>query len=652
MRFHFLLYSLIPLLGNSQIAPIKIPEADLNYVRQTIDSLDDLLKSGQAKKFNFTCLLPQHQICVVRNNEISLSNDAMVVKGKQKDAYIYMVALKRAALDLYNRKDYQKAVIYWRKALEIAVEEKFLFDEIHDIRVALNNVFFLTGDYHNVMEISSDGLSKALKLHDLESISHFNNVLGCIMMKLKNFDMSGRYFSEELRFAREGANKRSEAHALLNFADLCIAEAKMPEAMDYVSKALNIYRSEAPNIVTERTAYTYNKLAEGYRQMGNNIEALRFNLEAIQVSSIAPGVNQYDRAAYFINAGTIYYNIGKNDSALYFLRKSLFIAKSIKHRELMRDTYDQLSVVFAAKHVFDSAFFYQRNFNSLNDSLLSENNERDIMQREASLQIERQKRIQDSELAKQQLWRNVIIAVALVLLITLGSLYNRYRLRQKNLYQQELNKQQNVLFNAIANTQEQERKRIARDLHDSLGSVLSAAKLKMAAARDSRPELSENEHFQTGIHLLDEASSDLRDISHNIMPATLSKLGLIPALKNLCNNISSEKGLQINFIAYDLEERLEEQTEISIYRIMLELINNIVKHAQASKATVQLIRYPSYINITIEDNGKGFDFNKISASKNGIGLGNVAARVEYLKGRMEVDSGTDKGTTIILEIPV
>ena len=85
---------------------------------------------------------------------------------------------------------------------------------------------------------------------------------------------------------------------------------------------------------------------------------------------------------------------------------------------------------------------------------------------------------------------------------------------------------------------------------------------------------------------------------------------------------------------------------------MLELINNIVKHAQASKATVQLIRYPSYINITIEDNGKGFDFNKISASKNGIGLGNVAARVEYLKGRMEVDSGTDKGTTIILEIPV
>ncbi len=652
MRSCLLLNLLLAISGYSQVASIKVPPEDLSYIRRNMDSLEIMLKSGTATFGKSRCLLPEHSLYVVRNNEIIYSAIAREVKGRKKEAYIMMVALKRAALDLYNLKDYEKAVIYWRKALEIAIEEQFVHDEIHDIRVALNNVFFLTGDYNNVMEISSDGLSSSIKIHDLEGMSHFNNVLGCIMMKLKNFDMAFRYFSEELRFAREAVNKRTEAHALLNFADLYIAQARMTEAVDYVTKALAIYRSDVPNIVTERTAYTYNKLAEGYRQMGLNKEALRFNREAIRIADIASGVNHYDRAAYFINAGSIFYNTRNEDSALYYLRRALSIAVTIKHRELMRDAYDLLSVIFAGQHIFDSAFFYQRNFHNLKDSLLNENNERDILQREASLQIERQKRIQQSELAKQQRWRNIIIAIALVILISLGFLYNRYRLRQKNMYQKQLIKQQNELFNAIAATQEQERKRIARDLHDSLGSVLSAAKLKMAAVRDERPELSENEQFQTGISLLDEASSDLRDISHNIMPATLSKLGLIPALKNLCNNISSSKGLQISFMAYDLEERLDEQTEISIYRIMLELINNIVKHAQASKATVQLLRYPEYINITIEDNGKGFDLNKIAVNKNGIGLGNVAARVEYLKGKVEVDSSADKGTTIIIEIPV
>jgi signal transduction histidine kinase len=127
---------------------------------------------------------------------------------------------------------------------------------------------------------------------------------------------------------------------------------------------------------------------------------------------------------------------------------------------------------------------------------------------------------------------------------------------------------------------------------------------------------------------------------------------LVPALKNLINKISSSKGLQVQFLTHELNSRLDEQTEISIYRIILELINNIVKHANATKATVQLIKYPDYINITIEDNGKGFDVSKINDEKTGIGLGNVAARVNYLKGKIEIDTRPGKGTTIVIDIPL
>ena len=151
--------------------------------------------------------------------------------------------------------------------------------------------------------------------------------------------------------------------------------------------------------------------------------------------------------------------------------------------------------------------------------------------------------------------------------------------------------------------------------------------------------------------MLDEASTELRNISHNIMPATLSKLGLEAALQNLIGKIAAHSNIQINFTTHGLENRIEEITEMSIYRIVLELINNIVKHAAAKKVTLQLIKYPTYINLVIEDNGVGFNFEKIMEEKKGIGMGNIFSRVDYLKGTIEIDSLPGKGTTVIIEIP-
>ena len=115
-------------------------------------------------------------------------------------------------------------------------------------------------------------------------------------------------------------------------------------------------------------------------------------------------------------------------------------------------------------------------------------------------------------------------------------------------------------------------------------------------------------------------------------------------------NFSNEV-LQINFTTHGLENRIEENTEMSIYRIVLELINNIVKHAAAKKVTLQLIKYPTYINLVVEDNGVGFNFEKIMKEKKGIGMGNIFSRVDYLKGTVEIDSLPGKGTTVIIEIP-
>src|SRR5436853_3138227 len=132
MRFRLLLYFLLPIAASAQLAPVRIAEQQLNYIRQNLDSLDEMVKNGQAVLFNCTCLLPEHRLFVMKDKGLSFSYDAKLVKGKKKEAYIKMMALKTSALQLYDRKDYQQSVIYWRKAFEIASEEGFIFDEIHD----------------------------------------------------------------------------------------------------------------------------------------------------------------------------------------------------------------------------------------------------------------------------------------------------------------------------------------------------------------------------------------------------------------------------------------------------------------------------------------------------------------------------------------
>jgi signal transduction histidine kinase len=158
----------------------------------------------------------------------------------------------------------------------------------------------------------------------------------------------------------------------------------------------------------------------------------------------------------------------------------------------------------------------------------------------------------------------------------------------------------------------------------------------------------ENEKLNDALLLLDEAINEMKSIAYNIMPATLSRLGLIAALQNLFTRISSRAALKLNFSTHGFNERLDQLLEVSIYRIVLESINNVVKHANAGNVTVQLIRYPDYINITIEDDGKGF---RQALEQHGNGLANIDSRVRNLGGRLDIDSTVGSGTTILVDIP-
>jgi signal transduction histidine kinase len=225
--------------------------------------------------------------------------------------------------------------------------------------------------------------------------------------------------------------------------------------------------------------------------------------------------------------------------------------------------------------------------------------------------------------------------------------------QQQDLQQQQissLEKQQQVIaLQSMINGQEGERTRIARDLHDGLGGIFSTVKMHFSTLQHEVPELKSNNLYRKSFEMVDGASEELRKIAHNMMPEVLMKMGLVPALQDLCNNIGAGKQLHINLQAYGMDKRLSASIEVMLFRIIQELINNIIKHSGASETIIQFNRNANNLNITVEDNGNGFDVNEIE-TKRQAGLQTIRSRVAFLDGRISIDSKTGVGTTVMIDL--
>jgi PAS domain S-box-containing protein len=208
------------------------------------------------------------------------------------------------------------------------------------------------------------------------------------------------------------------------------------------------------------------------------------------------------------------------------------------------------------------------------------------------------------------------------------------------------------LLRSFIEGKDKERKRIARDLHDSLGQSLTAANMSFDLLLNESDKLSSNaiDHLNTGLTHLKEAIGETRNISQNLLPRTVDDFGLIPGLKNFFSMIRKTAPLEIVFYENLGEMRLEQEIELHIYRIVQEAVNNSVKHSGCSQINIQLIIHDQTLIITIEDNGKGFNNDLIKDEINGFGLKNIEIRSKAIAGEYNIESSPEKGTIIIIEV--
>lgn len=207
---------------------------------------------------------------------------------------------------------------------------------------------------------------------------------------------------------------------------------------------------------------------------------------------------------------------------------------------------------------------------------------------------------------------------------------------------------------AVLENQENERRRLAREIHDGIGPVLSIIKLHLDAVKSDLGEMPDKtlKKMNTMSELIHQVSDDIREISHDLMPSALVDLGLLAALENLCQKTMESEKLQVHFYSTGLNQKLDDHLALSIFRIAQELLNNAIKYSNAKNINLQLIRHPKSLLLMVEDDGIGFDKTKISELvQKGIGIRNIQTRTTALGGKLNFDTQTGRGVLATVEIP-
>ncbi len=563
----------------------------------------------------------------------------------------------RALSDIGNvhlfKGEVSKALEYAEKALVIARKE----GNKKDIAGALVNLASIkshANQYITTLELQLEALKIYEELKKNYYIVFTCNSIGATYNNIKNYKLSNIYLNKA--FALNTTRPELKAMSLGMMADNFAGLNKIDSAIYCYKEAKKIFE-ETGNQSGLITAC--NNLGGAYDLTGDVKNAEIQYKEAIQRSKEFESLESLAFAE--TSLASLYIKKGNYDEAEKILLNSLQAAKELGSGETELTAYKYLTKLYIQKNDPQKANLYFDKHAAMKDSVFT----KDLALRFSEAQTKFDVEKKDLELAKnkaeieaqekQNFIKNIII-IAIVMLLLLSAILAVIIFRKKQIQQQakldaEIASQKEIRSKAIMEAEEKERRRIARDLHDGVGQILSAAKLNLSGL-ESQVNLSNDkkkEAFKTALDLIDDSVKEVRMVSHSMMPNTLIKLGLASAIKEFITKIQGTPNLKVNLEIVGLTERIDQEKETVLYRVIQEVVSNIIKHAGATEIGLQLIKHEKDVSIIIEDNGLGFDASKIYEFE-GIGLKNIISRIEFINGTVHFDSTINKGTTVIIEV--
>lgn len=399
--------------------------------------------------------------------------------------------------------------------------------------------------------------------------------------------------------------------------------------------------------------YAMEFLSGAYLKKGEVNKNKEYLLAALEIRKETK--DTFALAINHTNLGEFYQNTNENQLAISHVLESNQLAQKINFLDLMAHNYKMLSELYAKQGQDKLALDNMNQHIVLKDSLYNAQKSKQIEEISVKYETEKNKLVIEEQKNKI-LKRNYAIGISIFLLLGIigisSLLFKRIQLKNDLKLQQRLIKEQESSAKAVMNAEEEERQRIARDLHDGVGQLMSTAKMNLSSLESYIDFQNEDQKrvFENAIHLVDESCKEVRVVSHNLMPNALLKKSLADAIRNFINKIEKNK-LQIHLYIEGLDEKLDQNLESVLYRIVQECVNNVIKHAEATSLDISILKEKGEINLTIEDNGKGFAVKKM-ANFEGIGLNSIISRVQYLKGTVDFDSAPGEGTLVAINIPL
>ena len=514
--------------------------------------------------------------------------------------------------------------------------------------VNLGNIYYIKNDNKKAKEFFLKSIDIASGLGDKEYLSNALNNLSRTLIKNDEYADAEKIINESMALRKSINDTKGVVSCMNNLGFVAFRLKKYDEAEKFLSGALSLAGTQAsckPELID-----TYTILSRVYEAKGHFSKA-----SAAKDSLIAVNATVYDASLKdkFAELQTKYETLQKEQKIELLNRDNSIKTLEIKNQRLQIErnifelTQNKLALSEAALGLATGKLEIQNK----NKIILTQQLD-SAKQASKVNELHKTSEIQQLEIQKKRSQITILIILFSLLPLIGFLLYRMYKTRQEQRLQQRVLKEQEAAAKAVLDAEEKERQRLARELHDGVGQVMSVTKMNMSVIEEMMQHLPQENKilFNKTLEMIDHSCKEIRTISHQMMPVAIENLGFAEALRDLVNKSGSSK-LKTTFFADDTFGVQDIHRQAVLYRVVQENINNVIKHSGASELNVSVVEDDGNLSIMIQDNGRGFNFNEKIKSGSGVGLENITSRIQYLKGEIHFDSVVNNGTTVIITVP-
>lgn len=565
-------------------------------------------------------------------------------------------ALKFLGISKHLQAKYDSAILWYNRTLELCIE---MDDSVNTGKAYLNiaTSYNSKGDFENAVKNALLALKSFEEIDDKNGQGRVQNLLGIFNFHRNDFESALSYFSKYNELAIASKDTGEIVSSLNNMASALHELNDYTKERQLLKQSIAIQEARGQHI---RIGSAYENIGTLYMDTDSLELADRYFKKAVDAYTI--NNNTHDLARVLLNTGLLKKKQKKYPSAAADYKRSLAYSKEGGFLKLEEEALQKLAFLYEEQGDFKNAYLSYVGFVEVKDSILNTENQSSINKLMIEFETEKKERQivqQDLEIAQKTLESRrktfiivLLIGVIVILLLFSFVVYSRIKIRQERRINEERMKMKQLQMNVVLESQESERKRFARDLHDGFGQLITAVKIMLGQMHDTNEKNERSELALKSNEVLDTMHTQLREIAHNLMPEQLINEGLSTALKEYARRVSRNSDIEIEVNTFGIEKRLNQTIEVNVYRIIQEWINNVIKYSGAKKLTIQLTGYETEINILIEDNGIGFEKEKLTKSS-GWGWKNIQSRLEAINGILEIDSRTGiTGTSFIIDLPI